>query len=390
MRKQAEEELRALEARSLRRSRRVVRGAQGPLVEIDGRLLLSLGSNNYLGLAADERVILGAISALAEVGAGAGASPLLGGHMEDHEALESEIASWLDVDSALLFGSGWHANVGTIAALVGPGDEIFSDRLNHASLIDGCRLSRAATRIFPHRDTDALDRLLAASGARRKLVVTDSVFSMDGTCAPLERIVEIARRHGALVMVDEAHAIGVFGPTGAGLVSALGLGDHVDLRMGTLGKALGGYGAFVAGSRPVVELLLNRARAYVFSTALPPSVVAAARIAIGIAQRDDERRDRLWAHARRLRSGLAAAGLEVPPLESPIVPLVAGTSEEALAWASRAFEAGVWAPAVRPPTVPEGSARLRLAPIATHSEGQVEQAIEILVRAAGAAGGRAA
>lgn len=385
-----DEELRELEARALRRSRRVVRGAQGPEVEIDGRMLVCLGSNNYLGLAADERVILGAISALAEVGAGAGASPLLGGHMEDHEALEGEIASWLGAEAALLFGSGWHANVGVVSALVGPGDEIFSDRLNHASLIDGCRLSRATTRVFAHRDVDELERLLAASRARRRLVVTDSVFSMDGTCAPLSRIVEVAERHGAWVLVDEAHATGTFGPTGAGLVSELGLGDRVAVRMGTLGKALGGYGAFVAGARETVELLLNRARAYVFSTSLPPSVVAAARIAIGIASRESSRRERLWRHARRLRAGLVAAGLDVPPLESPIVPLVAGESTDALAWASRAFDAGVWAPAVRPPTVPEGTARLRLTPIATHTDLHVERAIDVLVAAAGATGGKAA
>ncbi len=385
-----DEELRQLEARALRRSRRVVRGAQGPEVEIDGRMLVCLGSNNYLGLAADERMILGAISALAEVGAGAGASPLLGGHMEDHDALEREIASWLGAEAALLFGSGWHANVGVVSALVGPGDEIFSDRLNHASLIDGCRLSRATTRVYAHRDVDELERMLAASKARRRLVVTDSVFSMDGTCAPLERIVDLAERHEAWVLVDEAHATGVFGATGAGLVDELGLGDRVALRMGTLGKALGGYGAFVAGARETVELLLNRARAYVFSTALPPSVVAAARIAIGIARRESSRRERLWRHARRLRAGLVAAGLDVPPLESPIVPLVAGDSRDALAWASRAFDAGVWAPAVRPPTVPEGTARLRLTPMATHSDLHVERAIDVLVAAAGATGGKAA
>jgi len=385
-----EAELRALEARELRRTRRVVRGAQGPEVEIDGRMLVCLGSNNYLGLAADERVILGAISALAELGAGAGASPLLGGHMEDHAALEGEIAAWLGAESALLFGSGWHANVGVVSALVGEGDAIFSDRLNHASLIDGCRLSRASVHVFAHRDVEELDRLLARSSARRKLVVTDSVFSMDGTCAPLGRIVEVAERRGAWVLVDEAHATGVFGPGGAGLVSELGLGDRVAVRMGTLGKALGGYGAFVAGERETIELLLNRARAYVFSTALPPPVVAAASIAIGIARREDDRRERLWRHARRLRAGLSAAGLDVPPLESPIVPLVAGLSSEALSWAARAFEAGVWAPAVRPPTVPEGSARLRLTPIATHSDEHVEHAIDVLVRAARFDGGRAA
>ena len=228
-------ELAELDRRALLRSRRVVRGAQGPEVEIEGRRLVCLGSNNYLGLAADERVVLGAIAALAEVGAGAGASPLLGGHMEDHDSLERELAAWLGAEAALLFGSGYHANIGVLAALVGEGDAIFSDALNHASLIDGCRLSRAAVHVYPHRDVDALDRLLAASPARRKLVATDSVFSMDGTRAPLDAIVVSAERHGAWILLDEAHATGVFGPTGAGLAEELGLGERIAVRMGTLG-----------------------------------------------------------------------------------------------------------------------------------------------------------
>ncbi len=381
-REQLRAELAELDRRALLRSRRVVRGAQGPEVEIEGRRLVCLGSNNYLGLAADERVVLGAIAALAEVGAGAGASPLLGGHMEDHDSLERELAAWLGAEAALLFGSGYHANIGVLAALVGEGDAIFSDALNHASLIDGCRLSRAAVHVYPHRDVDTLDRLLAASPARRKLVATDSVFSMDGTRAPLDAIVVSAERHGAWILLDEAHATGVFGPTGAGLAEELGLGERIAVRMGTLGKALGGYGAFVAGSREMIDLLLNRARAYVFSTALPPPVVAGARIAVGIARTDDARRERLWRGARRLHEGLLAAGLEVPPLESPIVPLLAGSAEAALAWAARAFADGVWAPAVRPPTVPEGSARLRLTPIATHHDDHLEHAIDVLVRAA--------
>ncbi len=381
-REQLRAELAELDRRALLRSRRVVRGAQGPEVEIEGRRLVCLGSNNYLGLAADERVVLGAIAALAEVGAGAGASPLLGGHMEDHDSLERELAAWLGAEAALLFGSGYHANIGVLAALVGEGDAIFSDALNHASLIDGCRLSRAAVHVYPHRDVDTLDRLLAASPARRKLVATDSVFSMDGTRAPLDAIVVSAERHGAWILLDEAHATGVFGPTGAGLAEELGLGERIAVRMGTLGKALGGYGAFVAGSREMIDLLLNRARAYVFSTALPPPVVAGARIAVGIARTDDARREHLWRGARRLHEGLLAAGLEVPPLESPIVPLLAGSAEAALAWAARAFADGVWAPAVRPPTVPEGSARLRLTPIATHHDDHLEHAIDVLVRAA--------
>lgn len=374
-------ELDDLARRHLLRRRRTVRGAQGAEVEVEGRRVLCLASNNYLGLAADERVILGAIAALAEVGAGAGASPLISGHMEEHAMLEAEIAGWLGAEAAVLFGSGYHANIGAIAALVGTGDAVFSDELNHASLIDGCRLSRAAVHVYPHRDVAALDRLLAASTARRRLVVTDAVFSMDGTRAPLDGIVEVAERHGAWILLDEAHTIGVFGDDGGGLAAALGLGDRVLARMGTLGKALGSYGAFIAGPRALVDLLLNRARAYVFSTALPPPVVAAARTALAISRAEPARRERLWANARRLHERLAAGGLDVRPLESPIVPVVVGASDAALACAALALAGGVLAPAIRPPTVPAGTARLRLTPIASHDGEQVDRAAEVVLRA---------
>jgi len=374
-------DLEALDARDLRRSRRVVAGRQGAEVEIDGRRVLCFASNDYLGLAGDERLIRASIAALERAGAGAAASPLISGHMELHDELERELAEWLGCEAAVLFGSGYHANIGTIAALVGPEDEIFSDALNHASLIDGCRLARARVSIYPHRDTGALARSLGASRARRRLVVTDSVFSMDGDVAPLAEVAELAARFGAWVMVDEAHATGVFGPEGAGLVAALGLGERITVRMGTLGKALGGYGAFVAGSRALIDWLVNRARAYVYSTALPPAVVGAVRAAVAIARGEETRRERLWRNARRLHEGLVAAGLEPSPLESPIVPIVLGASRTALDVARRAFAAGVLAPAIRPPTVPEGTARLRLTPIATHTEEQIDRAVAAVARA---------
>jgi 8-amino-7-oxononanoate synthase len=230
-------ELRALEVRDLRRTRRTIAGRQGAEVEIDGRRVLCFASNDYLGLASDDRLVAASIAALERSGAGAGASPLVSGHMDAHEALEREIAGWLACEAALLFGSGYHANIGTIAALVGPEDEIFSDALNHASLIDGCRLARSRVSVYPHRDAGALGRLLEESRARRKLVITDSIFSMDGDAAPLEEIVTLAEAHGAWVMVDEAHATGVFGRDGAGFAAACGIGSRIAIRMGTLGKS---------------------------------------------------------------------------------------------------------------------------------------------------------
>src|SRR5581483_5331399 len=374
-------ELAALEERHLRRVRRVVSTAQAAEVIVDGRRALCVASNNYLRLADDPRVVAAAVDALSASGAGSGASPLVSGHMSAHDALERELADWLGCEAAAVFGSGYHANIGVLAAIARDGDEIFSDELNHASLIDGCRLSRASVRVYRHRDVEGLARLLAASRARRRVVVTDSVFSMDGDVAPLAEIAALADRFGAWVMVDEAHATGVFGPDGAGLVSHLGLGERVAIRMGTLGKALGSYGAFVAGSRALVELLVNRARAYVYSTALPPAVVAAARAAAAIARGDGARRERLWSNARRLRDGLAASGIAMAELESPIVPLVVGTADAALAVGRAALDRGVFSPAIRPPTVPDGTARLRLTPIATHTREQIDRATAVLAAA---------
>ena len=374
-------ELDELAARHLRRVRRTVGGVQGPTVRVDGRDVLCLCSNNYLGLAEDPRLRGAATAAIAEAGVGAGASPLISGHMDAHESLERAIADWQGCAAALVFGSGYHANIGVLAALLRAGDEVFSDELNHASLIDGCRLSRAEIRIYRHLDTDDLERQLATSRARRRLIVTDSVFSMDGDLAPLADIVSIAERHDAWVMIDEAHAVGVFGATGAGLAEATGLGDRITVRMGTLGKALGSYGAFVAGSHALIELLVNRARAYVYSTALPPPVLAAAEAAVAIVREDAERREALWSNARRLHDGLTRAGAAMQPLASPIVPLLVGGAAEAVAVAARALDEGVLAPAIRPPTVPQGTARLRLTPIATHAPAQIDRAVAVLARA---------
>ena len=374
-------ELDDLAERHLRRTRRTIAGPQGPVVELDGRAVLCLCSNNYLGLAGDPRLAAAAVDAIHAAGFGAGASPLISGHMDAHAALESELADWQGCEAALVFGSGYHANIGVLAALLRPGDEVFSDELNHASLIDGCRLSRATVHVYRHLDADDLARQLARSTARRRLIVTDSVFSMDGDLAPLAEIVDLAERHDAWVMIDEAHAVGVFAQGGAGLAAELGVDARVTVRMGTLGKALGGYGAFVAGSRALIELLVNRARAYVYSTALPPAVIAAARAAVAIARTDEPRRAALWRNARRLHGGLAASDIAMQPFTSPIVPLLVGEASAALRVAASACADGVLAPAIRPPTVPEGTARLRVTPIATHTDAQIDQATAVLARA---------
>ncbi len=375
------DELALLESRSLLRRRRRVVGAQGPRLELDGKSVLCLSSNNYLGLANDTRVVEASISALLTDGASAASSPLISGHMAAHAELETLLADWVGSEAALVFGSGYHANIGTIAALMGPKDAIFSDALNHASLIDGCRLARATLRVYRHRDAAHLEELLIATPARRRLIVTDSIFSMDGDAAPLDEILEVAERRSAHVMIDEAHAMGVFGDEGAGLATALGLGSRLAVRMGTLGKGLGSYGAFVAGSRALIDVLVNRARAYVFSTALPPAVVAAATAAIGIARQERERRAQLWANARALHGTLAAAGLDVLPFSSPIVALILGGAEQALAVSARMLEDGVFSPAIRPPTVPEGTARIRLTPLATHSAEELTRAGQVIVAA---------
>lgn len=358
-----------LDARSRRRVLRELGGPQGGHVDLAGRPMLLACSNDYLGLAGDPRLAAAASEAMTRWGFGAGASRLISGSMTAHHALEAEIAEWKGSQAALLFNSGWHANVGTIAALVGPGDIVYSDALNHASLIDGCRLSRATVRVWPHADVGALDAMLAtdAGSGGRRLVVTDSVFSMEGDEAPLAAIVEICERHGAALMVDEAHATGLLGPDGQGLVAEHGLQDRVAVQMGTLGKALGSFGAYVAGSRVLVDWLVNRARSFVFTTALPPAVAAASSAAIRIVRDEPERRARALTNAADLRDRLGAAGWRVLPGRLPIIPVIIGPDEATMALAARLAEAGVLATGIRPPTVPEGTSRIRLTVTAAHT-----------------------
>jgi 8-amino-7-oxononanoate synthase len=371
-------ELAELEKRGLRRSLEPLGGAQGAVVTMNGRSLVNLCSNDYLGLASDARLVRAAVVATEREGAGAGAARLVAGDLPVHGALERRLAAFKGTPAALLFSSGYHANVGVVAALVDREDAIFSDRLNHASIVDGCRLSLAKTHRYPHCDVDALDQLLAGTKARRKLVVTDAVFGMDGDAAPLAAIADACERHGAMLYVDEAHATGVFGPTGAGLCEAEGVTARVDVVMGTLGKALGSFGAFVAGSRRLVDWLISRARTFVFTTALPPGACGAALAALDVLVDDPARRERLHALARRMREELAAMGFDMSRVVAPIFPVVLGDEAVALDASRRLRARGYFVRAIRPPTVPPGTSRLRVSVTASHTEDQVDGFVEAL------------
>jgi len=354
------DDLAALRAADLERPHRVRTGRQGREVRLDGRTLVNFGANDYLGYSGDVRLTKAAAKAACAEGFGAGASPLVSGHSVAHELLERSIADLLEVDAALSFQSGFTANTATIAALVGPEDFVASDARNHASIIDGCRLSRAAVGIYPHRDVAALDGLLSrAASARRRLVVTDTLFSMDGTIAPLADLCAVARKHGAVLMVDEAHATGVFGGRGGGLVEEAGCADGVHVRVGTLSKAIGAAGGFVAGHADLIHWLRHRARAWIFSTAHPPAVAAAAARGIALVAEEPHRRRELLAAAAAFRAALAAAGV-VAAGRGQIVPIVVGAADRAVAVAARLAEAGLFVPAIRPPSVADGGSLVRV------------------------------
>jgi len=378
------DELQALDDRGLRRRLRQVRGAQDRSVILDGREVLNFSSNNYLGLANHPEVIAAAERALQSAGVGAGASRLIVGSTTEHAALERALAAFADREAALLFNSGYHANLGIIPALVGPEDVVVSDALNHASLIDGCRLSRARVVVVPHRDLGALEAALRrARGARRRLVVSDAVFSMDGDRAPVAELRDATRRHGAMLMLDEAHAVGVIGPGGRGLAAEAGV--SLDVQMGTLGKAFGSFGAFAAGSAPLVELLINRARSFVFTTALPPAVAAAARAAVELAggEQGDRRRRALFDRVAAFAEGLAERGLLAEGAgQTPIFPILVGDEQRAMAACEALLAAGVYAQGIRPPTVPRGTSRLRFALGAAHTPEDIARALAELGRLA--------
>lgn len=370
-----QESLAELERAGLLRSHRRVSSAQGTEIVLDGHRVLCFCSNNYLGLAGHRDLLDATAAGLEDHGLGSGASRLISGSMDPHHEAEAKLASFVGFPDAVLFSSGYAANIGTIQALVGRGDAVFSDELNHASLIDGCRLSRASVHVYPHRDVDKLQTLLARHrpAARRALIVSDSVFSMDGTRAPVAELRRLADAHEAGLMLDEAHAVGVLGPSGRGVAAATR--TKPDLVVGTLGKAFGVAGAFVAASRQTATLIRNRARSYVFSTAPPPALCIGAIAALRLVEAAEPARSRLRRHAQRLRTSLAELGFQAQPGDTQIIPVLIGDNRAAMELCGRLLREGVFVQGIRPPTVPDGTARLRLTPIATHDDAHIERAI---------------
>lgn len=373
------DELSRLRAQGLRRTLKLVEGPQGPRVTIAGREVVLMCSNDYLGLASHPMVKQAAISAVERWGAGAGASRLVSGNMEPHVELEERIREFKGAEAALLFNSGYNANLGVITALADRTTDIFSDRLNHASIVDASVLSRARVKRYQNRDLDSLEGLLKGSTAKRKLVVTDSVFSMDGTLAPLPGIFALAERYGAMLLVDDAHATGVLGKTGRGSLEHFGLMDSPRvIQMGTLGKALGSFGAFVCSSPEIRELLISRARPFIYTTALPPSVCAAAKKAIDIIDENPQLIEKLWENTSTVSKGLDKAGFDTLGSSTPIIPVLVGDNAKTMEASAALIEKGVFVQGIRPPTVPEGTARLRVTVTAAHSKEDLDTALSAI------------
>ncbi|RPI43788.1 MAG: 8-amino-7-oxononanoate synthase [Betaproteobacteria bacterium] len=359
-------ELEALKTEGLYRARSSLESSQGPRVDVAGRRYVSFASNDYLGLAADPRLVEAAREAAGRYGIGAGASHLLYGHGCVHDELEQALAAFVGFPRALLFSTGYMANLGIVTALCGRDDEIFADRLNHASLNDAMVLSRARFRRYPHLDLDRLERDLARSRARRKLVITDAVFSMDGDLTPVPELVDVCERHGAFALLDDAHGFGVLGAHGAGILSHFNARSERVLYMGTLGKAAGVYGAFVAADSAVIDYLVNRARTYVYTTAIPPMLAAVLARSLEIIRSEDWRRRHLSELRRALTEGLGPDGARLLRSPTPIQPFVLGGVDQAMRAAKELEAEGFIVPAIRPPTVPRGSARLRISLSAGH------------------------
>jgi glycine C-acetyltransferase/8-amino-7-oxononanoate synthase len=364
------------------RRMRLISGPQGPRVVIDGKPALLLCSDNYLGLADHPRVREAAADAATRWGVGAGSTRLVSGTMTLHRRLEERLAEFHGTESALLFGSGYLANLGVIPTLAQTGQVVFSDELNHASIVDGCRLAGADVFVYDHCDPDHLAYGLRQHAGRGALVVTDGVFSMDGDVAPLHDIVEVTQRHRVRIMVDEAHAVGVLSRDGRGAVAEAGLEDEVDVLVGTLGKSLGSYGAYVACEQVTARLLASSARPFMYSSAPPPPMVAAALAALSLLEAEPRRIQKLRANADELRDELAKEGFEVAGSSTQIVPLIVGDTYDALRMAEAALDQGVFAQAIRPPAVPDGTARLRLSVMASHTRSELREAAQVLGRAA--------
>src|SRR5437773_4505553 len=384
-----QEQLEALRARSLERKLRETSSAQGPEVQIAGRRLINFSSNDYLGLAGDSRLCEAAIGAIREFGVGAGASRLVSGTQSPHLRLENALAKWKQAEAALSFSSGYAAAFGTVPALVSKDDVILLDKLCHASLIDGAKLSGATLRVFPHNHLGKLEEHLEwvrrQHPGKRILILTESVFSMDGDRAPLRELIELKKRFGALLMLDEAHAVGVIGPNGRGLAAAQNLSDDVDVQMGTLSKALGASGGYICGSRSLIEWLINRARSFIYSTAPPPAIVAAALAAVNFlgSREGEERRPLLWERIGLIKDLLPRNELneKASVVNSAIFPWIVGDEQAAIDLAASLQSEGFLVPAIRYPTVAKGSARLRITVTASHGENQIRSLCGAIKRA---------
>lgn len=371
------QELRALKDAGAFRPLRELQGPQGPEATFDGRALVNLSSNNYLGLANDPRLNEAAIRAIRTHGAGTASVRTIAGTMDLHTELERRLAAFKNVEAVVVFQSGFTANAGTVAAILGKQDVIVSDRLNHASIIDGARLSRAEIKVYEHANMDSLhEKLAEVEHGRRTLVITDGVFSMDGDVAPLDQVTAIAEAHNAIVMVDDAHASGVMGRNGRGTVDHFNLHGRVHIQVGTLSKAVGVLGGYVAGSRDLIEWLHARGRPFLFSSSHPPAVVAACLAALDILENEPERIQRLWDNTRFFKKGLADLGFDTGRSETPITPVIIGETEDAVTFSERLFAAGVFAQHIGFPTVPQGTARVRTIVTATHTQEQLQQALD--------------
>ena len=376
------DELTELREQGLLLHPRTLEGGTGARARFDGREVINLASNNYLGLANHPRVNEAASKAALELGAGSGAVRTIAGTMTLHRELERRFAGFKHAEDALMYQSGFTANAGTVAAILSKDDVIVSDRLNHASIIDGARLSRAEIKVFDHKDVDAADALLAETSrpGRRQLLVTDGVFSMDGDIAPLPGLVEIAEKHDAIMMIDDAHASGVLGTGGAGTVDHFGLHGRVDIQVGTLSKAIGVLGGFIAGPHHLIEWLQNRGRPFLFSTSAPPSVVAACMTALDVIHDEPDRLQRLWSNTAFFKEGLHALGFDTGASETPITPVISGDEEKTQTLARRLFDEGVFCPAIVFPTVGRGQARVRAIVTADHTEDDLREATEAFER----------
>jgi 8-amino-7-oxononanoate synthase len=373
------DELKNIKKAGLYRELNVIDNAQGVYLEVEGRKYLSFCSNNYLGLANNPLVVSAVKDAVEEYGWGAGASRLVSGNMALHETLENEISLFKEKESAIVFPTGYMANIGTISTLVSKGDLVICDKLNHASIIDGCRLSGADFRVYTHCDMEKLENILKkSSNYARKLIVTDSVFSMDGDLAPLPDIVSIARKYNAIIMVDEAHGTGVFGKEGRGVVEHFNLNKEIDVVMGTFSKAIGSLGGYVCGDEDLINFLRNKARSFIYTTALPPAVCAASIAGLKLIQKTPSLRKSLWDNIRYLKDKLTLLNFNVITSASPIIPILIGDADKAVGVSKFLYEKGILIPAIRPPTVPANSSRLRMTVMSTHTKEDLNRLLDVL------------